>query len=131
MSFHAQSRNSAELIGIDRDRGAAIVDEKRVGDRTRTGDNQIHSLEPTQPNSLSGNSSEDAQKRLDRALTKETVASSEINPDLALIIDAWPQLPEAIRRAIMALIMIHPDLGQQTAKSSLAPPSADGAASAK
>jgi len=55
-------------------------------------------------------------ERLDRALTQENAPAREINPDLALIIDAWPQLPEAIRRAIMALIMIHPDLVQQNAK---------------
>jgi len=106
-------------------------DDERVGDRTRTGDNQIHSLNSTQPNSLSVNTSEDAPKRLDRALTKQTVESSKINPDLALIIEAWPQLHEAIRRAIMALITIHPDLAQPAAKSSLASPSAGGAASAK
>jgi hypothetical protein len=29
---------------------------------------------------------------------------TEIDPDLARVVSAWPDLPEAIRRAVLALI---------------------------
>ncbi len=37
---------------------------------------------------------------LAQTLARET----QIDPDLARVIDAWPELPEAIRRAMLALV---------------------------
>jgi hypothetical protein len=36
--------------------------------------------------------------------TPACTATPEIDRDLARILDAWPSLPEAIRRAILALV---------------------------
>jgi hypothetical protein len=38
--------------------------------------------------------------RLDRALTKETEPTADFPPDLARVIDLWPDLPEALRLAL-------------------------------
>jgi hypothetical protein len=37
-------------------------------------------------------------------LTKPPAESRLLEPDLAGILDAWPALPEPIRRAILALV---------------------------
>jgi hypothetical protein len=34
----------------------------------------------------------------------DTTSPSLVDPDLARIIEAWPQLPDPIRRAVLALI---------------------------
>jgi hypothetical protein len=76
----------------------------RVGDRTRTGDNQIHSLELGQRNPLHAATSAESPGRLDRALTTETGLAKDIDQDLSRIITAWPEVPEVIRKAILALV---------------------------
>jgi hypothetical protein len=53
--------------------------------------------------SLAGSSGKQC-RRPDRALTKPGVAPVPIDPNLARVIDAWPTLPEPIRRAILALM---------------------------
>ena len=40
-----------------------------------------------------------AKKPLAQTFARET----QIDPDLARVVEAWPQLPEAIRRAVQAL----------------------------
>jgi hypothetical protein len=42
--------------------------------------------------------------RPDRALTKPITETFSTDPDLARIVVVWPQLPEYIRRAILALV---------------------------
>jgi hypothetical protein len=32
------------------------------------------------------------------------VAQNAVDPDLARVVEAWPDLPEAIRRAVLALV---------------------------
>lgn len=44
-SENATGRNSLVLQGFAAGGDSLRADESRVGDRTRTGDNQIHSLE--------------------------------------------------------------------------------------
>jgi hypothetical protein len=52
------------------------------------------------PNPLPGKNCGDQPWRPDRALTK----ALESDPDLARVVKAWPSLPTAIRRAVLALI---------------------------
>jgi len=59
---------------------------------------------PRQPPARRGPSqattSSEPARRLDRALT----SPGDLDPDLAHVIDRWQDLPEAIRRAILALV---------------------------
>jgi hypothetical protein len=43
-------------------------------------------------------------KRPDRALTKPIAKHFSTAPDLARVLNAWPTLPEHIRRAVLALV---------------------------
>jgi hypothetical protein len=84
----------------------------RVGDRTRTGDNQIHSPElpaekaeenrglPAAPPTLAPGLAPAAQNRA--AGTCPEAAPSD--PDLARVAAAWPHLLPAIRKAILGLV---------------------------
>ena len=38
------------------------------------------------------------------ALTRPLPNGAEADPDLSRVVAAWPELPEAIRRAVLALI---------------------------
>jgi hypothetical protein len=62
---------------------------------------QIHTLNTTERNPLPANTSDDSNRAGDRALTKP---APETDPDLTRVMDAWPGLPEPIRRAILALV---------------------------
>jgi hypothetical protein len=79
-----------------------------VGDRTRTGDNQIHSLENTAESAiLKFNSDNDLQPEAQEVNPLaccpacRTIAEC---PDLAHLVERWPTLPEPIRAAVRALI---------------------------
>jgi len=79
-------------------------DEERVGDRTRTGDNQIHSLEST---AHKGQSDNDLQSEVQTACGSACRSASEstkVDPDLSRVISAWPTLSKAIKAAILALV---------------------------
>jgi hypothetical protein len=52
-----------------------------------------------QRNALPSATSDESTGRLDRALTKPL----ESDPDLARVVEAWPTLPDPIRRAMLAL----------------------------
>jgi hypothetical protein len=79
-----------------------------VGDRTRTGDIQIHSQRGARPNSLQDNTSGDGSAPLTAPLTGtgENLCESlrATDPDLARVVSAWADLPEVIHRAVLALI---------------------------
>jgi hypothetical protein len=72
-----------------------------VGDRTRTGDNQIHSLTLTghKPVAPQGTCGEDAPP-----VARQLHTEAETDPDLAQLIDAWSGLPPHIKAAILALV---------------------------
>jgi hypothetical protein len=74
----------------------------RVGDRTRTGNNQIHSADNPPQNVRSAN---DLQRQAP-AFTRPLHTDAETAPDsdLARVIAAWPNTPAHIRAAILALI---------------------------
>jgi hypothetical protein len=67
--------------------------------RTRTYNPLIKSLSECGSNPLHANTSSDTLPRRDRACPKPPAA----DPGLAKIIDAWPALPDPIRRAVLAL----------------------------
>jgi hypothetical protein len=82
--------------------------QHRVEGRTRTGDNQIHSLENTRrKNMASKNVTESPPAPLAQQSPEDPSASlpaAPIDPDLARIVMAWPDLPEPIRRAMLAMV---------------------------
>jgi hypothetical protein len=68
----------------------------RVGDRTRTGDNQIHSEAAADAKPFPANGLGQA----DPALTPHL----HTDPGLARVIAAWEHLAPAIRAAVLALV---------------------------
>ncbi len=64
------------------------------------------------PKLLPVNTSGKPSRRRDRALTKPTLKvafsnppePSQVDPDLAQIVAAWPALPEHVRLAVLALV---------------------------
>ena len=76
-----------------------------MGDRARTGDILIHSQHPAGSNSLPGNTSGAAPELVVRQVAQDGQnPAPEADPDLARVLAAWPDLPPAIRRAVLALI---------------------------
>jgi hypothetical protein len=87
-----------------------------VGDRTRTGDNQIHSLKNTRRKGKSSKPlAESPSEPLAQTLARQSQeyaangpstspAAKPLDPDLARLVEAWPALPEAIRWAMLALV---------------------------
>ncbi len=71
-----------------------------VGDRTRTGDNQIHSLETPEHNPLADTTCAAEPLAPGRAIYQ----TARPDPDLARILDAWPDLSAPIRAAMLALV---------------------------
>jgi hypothetical protein len=51
-----------------------------------------------------GNTSGKTAGAIVRALGKPATEAEPLDPALARILDAWPALPEAIRRAMLALV---------------------------
>jgi hypothetical protein len=70
-----------------------------VSEGIRTPDIQIHSLEATSRNPLPANTSAATAGQLAPQL-----APTHADPDLARVVEAWPTLPPAIRRAVLALL---------------------------
>jgi len=95
-------RQDGMAVALDCDH--LIAGEKRVGDRTRTGDNQIHSLASGRRKDIQDNTSSEEGTGRERALTKEAGPAVEIDVVLARVIEAWPKLSEPIRAAILALV---------------------------
>jgi hypothetical protein len=60
-------------------------------------------LEPTDPN-LQGIPEKQLTATPENALAHSLAQDSQIDPDLARLIDAWPTLPAAIRMGILAMI---------------------------
>ena len=60
-------------------------------------------LEPTDPNPQ-GIQSKQVTATPEIPLAHSLARESQIDPDLARLIDAWPTLPEAIRAGILALV---------------------------
>jgi hypothetical protein len=78
--------------------------DKRVSDGTRTRDSQIHNLEPISHNSNCSNTYGEPQSPLALPLAQESSKPPATDPDLARLLDAWPDLPPHIRAAVLALI---------------------------
>jgi hypothetical protein len=47
---------------------------------------------------------QEVTETLPKSLAHSLARETQIDPDLARIVEAWPGLPEAIRRAVLALI---------------------------
>ena len=88
----------------------------RVGDRTRTGDNQIHSLENTRRKAKAGRQvTTSSPEPLAYSLARQSpeyrpegpaasLPAQPLDPDLASVVHAWPDLPEPIRAAMLAMV---------------------------
>lgn len=74
--------------------------DKRVTEGIRTPDFQSHSLNAQNHNPLPVTTCDESDLRRDHGVTKV----SENDPDLANVIASWPSLPEAIKRAILAMV---------------------------
>jgi hypothetical protein len=71
-----------------------------VGDGTRTRDNQIHSLaDTTQKEPESQQIS-----HIEASACGPACGSKQEDPHLRRVVEMWPALPEAIRRAVLALV---------------------------
>src|SRR5262245_22430384 len=68
----------------------------RVGDRTRTGDNQIHGLDM-----IINKSESNKTLRQGDALLAAPLA---VDPDLARVIEAWPAIPVPIKAAVLTIV---------------------------
>jgi hypothetical protein len=79
-----------------------------VGDRTRTGDIQIHSLPESGPNSVPDKRSEHGGAPLTGPLTGTAANACDsvraTDPELARVVEAWPHLPAHIQAAVLALV---------------------------
>jgi hypothetical protein len=71
----------------------------RAGDGARTHDSHVGNADVPGHNPCNGNTYGDAVGEV--ALR---VAQLPTDPDLARVVEAWPHLPEAIRRAVLALV---------------------------
>lgn len=78
--------------------------DENSGGWDRTSDTRLMKPLSSSPNPFQDNSCAKRPQRLDRALTKPVGENDATSPDLARVIDLWPALPEAIRRAILALV---------------------------
>jgi len=71
-----------------------------VSDGIRTRDSQIHSLETACPNPLPDTTCGDGEPRRSRAcITLDT-----IEPDLRRVVDAWAELADNLKAAVLAMI---------------------------
>jgi len=77
---------------------------QRVGDRTRTGDIQIHSLTIAGLNCNSSNTSDNPPGKVAPQLAPKSADLPKTDPELQRVMAAWPELPDAIKRAILALV---------------------------
>jgi len=71
-----------------------------VGEGTRTPDNQIHSAAVPSQKELENTEISSA----DDAACCPACRTEPEDADLARVVAAWPDLPEAIRRAVLALL---------------------------
>jgi hypothetical protein len=70
--------------------------------RTRTYNPLIKSRNISGPNPLAANTSDDGDPGV--ALRLAQAEEPPIDPDLLRVAQAWPALPDAIRRAVLALV---------------------------
>jgi len=72
-----------------------------------------------EPNSASPSSANDLKKSAPAGGAKSGALGSQsgpIAPDLALVIDAWPTLPEAARRQVLGIVRTPDGTAEQQAK---------------
>jgi len=91
--------NLLNLQGVKAGKRLAMASDGRVSEGTRTPDSQIHNLEHTGQNSSNSRHSEEDQPLLTPCLHK-----TPTDPDLAEVVAAWTQLPEAIKAGVLALV---------------------------
>jgi hypothetical protein len=72
-----------------------------VTDGIRSRDIQIHNLGAESPNGLKDNDLRRVSHAVAHQLPTDTC---QIEPDLAAVVAAWPELPEAIRAGIVAMV---------------------------
>ncbi len=83
-----------------------------MGDGTRTRDFQSHSLTPAKRKSKSvkscvkGESAHVLQHvpEMEKSADNQTPAIPPIDPNLAVVIDRWPALPDHVRQTVLTLI---------------------------
>src|SRR5262249_37780730 len=87
---------SVDVIG--RKAGRALPSPSR----TRTYNKPVNSRNMPGPNPLPANTSDDGAPGV--ALCLAQTEETPIDPDLLRVVQAWPDLPDAIRRAVLALV---------------------------
>jgi hypothetical protein len=86
------------LLFRERTKGTARI-RRRSPSRTRTYNKPANSRNENERKDNQDNTH--GESRADVALG---VAQNPSDPDLACVVAAWPELPEAIRRAVLALV---------------------------
>ncbi len=76
------------------------VFESRAGDGARTHDSHVGNAVVAGAEALPAND----LRQGPAALTRPLPNAADADPDLARVVAAWPGLPEAIRRAVLALV---------------------------
>jgi hypothetical protein len=109
MGYHREG--GEELLALPEPRWAAngvrkeFHDENRVG---RTRESANHCRETT--SGAGGNQLRSflvvvaTVDQLNAKMTMLVARETQINPDLARLIDAWPKLPDAVRAGIVAMV---------------------------
>lgn len=72
-----------------------------MGDGIRTRDIQIHNLRPDRHKAGSENGLGPSMVELSHPMPTD---NRRLPPDLAVVVAAWPSLPEAIKAGIMAMV---------------------------
>src|SRR5262245_28120830 len=79
-------------------------DEKSSGGRDRTGDSRLMKPIASRRNPNDVNGCGDASSSLAQPLAQDSPKPLGIDPDLARVADAWPNLSPPIRAAVLALV---------------------------
>ncbi len=74
---------------------------ERVADGIRTRDIQIHNLDTDPPNHGQDTDLRQPSRAVAHLLPTDTCQKY---PDLAAVIEAWPNLPEALKAGIVAMV---------------------------
>jgi hypothetical protein len=94
--FRAALTNTGEHAKRDRP-----ITCGRVADGIRTRDIQIHNLDTASPNHDQESELRQTSQDFAHYLPTDTC---QTDPDLAAVVAAWPELPEAIRAGILAMV---------------------------
>ncbi len=93
-------RNPLILQGVAAGCASLRTGESRAGDGARTHDSHVGNAE------IAGAEAKPVNdlRQTDPALTHPLHTAAPTDPDLARVVEAWSDLPEPIRRAVLALI---------------------------